>query len=185
MKHPRSGFTLIELLVVITIIGILAGLSFPAISGALNAAKKAEASAMVNQLKIALTSYQTEYGVWPSAFGTTDTTIDGGDIYTLLIGENTDDENPRQIVFMEFNSKALRSGTASYSNTTPPANPSDADTFVDPWHQEYKIRVDSNYDNMVEGGPDGDVNASILIWSTGKPNGSTPNSITSKFIKSW
>lgn len=182
MKHPRSGFTLIELLVVITIIGLLAALAFPAISAALNAAKKAEASAMVNQLKIALTSYRTEYGVWPSVFGTEDTTVNGGAIYALLIGQNVPDgANPRRTVFMEFNSKILRVS----GGTSPPDDLSTATTFVDPWNQEYQIRVDSDYDNVVSGGPDGDINASILVWSTGKRSGSTPNTNVSKFIKSW
>lgn len=165
MKHRRSGFTLIELLVVITIIGLLAGLSFPAIQGALNAAKKAEASAMVSQLKIALTSYQTEYGVWPSALqGTSDQEIDGGDIYDILIGnDNSNNDNPRRIVFMEFNSKSLRDASGNRVE-----DPSDATTFVDPWEEEYKIKVDSDYSNRVEGVEGSDINGSIAVWSTGK-----------------
>ncbi|MGF1678357.1 MAG: type II secretion system protein [Candidatus Methylacidiphilales bacterium] len=182
----NSGFTLIELLVVITIIGILAGLSFPAISGAINAAKKAEAGAMVSQIKIALTSYQTEYGRWPSMLaGATDQQIesDNAPFYELLIGRNdtTDNNNPRRIVFMEFNSKALR---ADATSKTPPADLSTANRFVDPWNQAYFIRVDSNYDNVITV-PGGDINASIAVWSTGKPNGAARETTVSKFVKSW
>jgi len=181
----NSGFTLIELLVVITIIGILAGLAFPAVTGALEAAKKTEASAMISQLKLAMTSYQTEYGVWPS--GATEATagFDAGTMFNILQGKDLPaGENPRQILFMEFNTKALRTGTAAYTNKTPPADPSTAKTFVDPWHQEYKIIVDADYNNQIAA-PGGTVNASIVIWSTGKPNGVTANTVESKFIKSW
>ena len=49
MKKLRChAFTLVELLVVVSIIGLLAGLAIPSISGALAKAKQADA---VNQLK--------------------------------------------------------------------------------------------------------------------------------------
>lgn len=181
----NSGFTLIELLVVITIIGILAGLAFPAITGALEAAKKAEANAMINQLKIAMTSYQTEYGVWPSPATEDASGFNAGALFKMLQGNDEPaGDNPRQIVFMEFSKKVMREGPASYTNKTPPADPSDATTFVDPWHQEYKMTVDADYNNQLDV-PGGTINASIAIWSTGKPSGSTANTDESKFIKSW
>jgi len=172
----HSAFTLIELLVVITIIGILAGLSFPAISGALNAAKKAEASAMVNQLKIAMTSYQTEYGVWPGSV-TSETAFDADDLYDLLIGEDDPaGDNPRQIVFMEFNSKSLR---ASASDTGPPADPASATLFVDPWNNSYQMALDTNYDNELTV-PSGSIRSSVAVWSAGKDgDDGTKDDITS------
>jgi prepilin-type N-terminal cleavage/methylation domain-containing protein len=176
----KSGFTLIELLVVITIIGILASLAFPAIQGALEAAKKAEANAMVNQLKIALTSYQTEYGVWPT--NATEVAFDAGDLFNLLKGQDDPvGDNPRRIVFMEFNSKALRDGTAGPSNKTPAVDPGTATTFVDPWHQEYQISIDEDYDNSITGPTGaGTINSSIIIWSLGKDG-----DFQSKDPKSW
>lgn len=174
----NSGFTLIELLVVITIIGILAGLAFPAIQGALEAAKKAEANAMVNQLKIAMTSYQTEYGVWPSS--ATESAFDAGTLFTLLNGNDTTD-NPRKIVFMEFNTKSLRTGAAGPTNKLPADPPSSATTFVDPWHNEYQMAVDTDYDNEITGpGSVGVVNSSVIIWSTGKDG-----TFDTKDPKSW
>jgi len=171
----NSGFTLVELLVVITIIAVLAGLSFPAISSALNVAKKAEANAMINQLKIALKSYQTEYGVWPSMFTGADAVIDSSDpeLYLILTGSDTsNNDNPRQISFMDFNTKVLRSGAPSTSNKTPPTPLDSANAFADPWNSVYYIQVDSDYNNRVvvdaTNGSGDTINSSIAIWSNGK-----------------
>jgi prepilin-type N-terminal cleavage/methylation domain-containing protein len=65
MKSTRvsshRAFTLIELLVVITIVAILAGLSFPAIGGALNKARETEKLSNLRQIYIASTLYSGEH----------------------------------------------------------------------------------------------------------------------------
>lgn len=181
----NSGFTLIELLVVITIIGILAGLAFPAVNGALEAAKKAEANAMVSQLKIAMTSYQTEYGVWPASISANTAVFNAGDLFDMLQGKGSGtalSDNPRRIVFMEFNSKALR---ASEGDRTPPAVPSQATIFVDPWNQQYQMQIDHDYNNEITGPGGGTINSSVIIWSTGKANSSGVYTFDTKDPKSW
>jgi prepilin-type N-terminal cleavage/methylation domain-containing protein len=179
IAHRRlRAFTLIELLVVITIIGILAGLAFPALNGAMNAAKKAEAATMVNQLRTGLTSYQTEYGTWPASV-TSEAVTDADELYETLIGlDSPTGNNPRRIVFMEFNAKSLR---VSASDKTPPADPSSATLFVDPWNNRYKMVIDTDYDNRITGLPAGaTINAATAIWSTGKST-----TLTSDDVVSW
>jgi len=195
-KHSR-GFTLIELLVVITIIGILAGLAFPAIAGALRAAKKAEASAMVNQLRVSLTAYQTEYGNWPTTtFPAAEPEVKSSDpnLYNLLRGRDAASQNPRLIVFMEFNAKILRSGTLSKTNASPPNPISGATAFVDPWSQPYSLKADSNYDNVIRVPSDTnglhnaeEINAGLAIWSKG-PQGDTWDGTADprkNYLRSW
>ena len=63
----RSGFTLIELLVVIAVIGILAGMIFPAVAYVRDKARKDECLNNLRQWGIALQGYLNEHrGVFPS-----------------------------------------------------------------------------------------------------------------------
>jgi len=63
LRHParKSGFTLIELLVVVSIIGLLAGLSLPAISKALAAAKQTACASNMRQIGIAMMAYAADH----------------------------------------------------------------------------------------------------------------------------
>ncbi len=69
MKHTarRSGFTLIELLIVIAVIGILAGMIFPAVGYVRDKAKKDECLNNLRQWGLALQGYLDEHrGIFPS-----------------------------------------------------------------------------------------------------------------------
>ena len=81
-----------EILVVISIIGLLAGLGFPAIQGAIASGRKAEVAAMAESIKTAINAYYAEYMTYPSNSGTTDLTF----MNQML------SNNPRQISFLEI-----------------------------------------------------------------------------------
>ena len=97
LKSPR-GFTLIELLVVIAIIVILMTLLFPAVQGALDAAKKAQAKNDVTQIAAAIVAFDVEYGRLPSANPAPQQLT--GELLGALTASN-DTLNPRKITFME------------------------------------------------------------------------------------
>jgi len=61
-SHLTSAFTLIELLVVISIIAILAGLLFPAVSRGLKSARSAACSSNLRQVGVGFTIYLDENG---------------------------------------------------------------------------------------------------------------------------
>lgn len=113
-RYPGGvrSFTLIEILVVISIIGLLAGIAVPAVGGALNAARKAKAMTMANQIRTAMVQFHTEYGFFPTN-GMNQQGIGGtGRALTeILIGTNSaTNDNPRQIVFLEVPAEFTMNG---------------------------------------------------------------------------
>lgn len=66
----RAGFTLIELLTVIAIIGILAGVLFPAIKGIRKKAQQSSATTAFTQWAGGITLYKQAYGYYPNLSGT-------------------------------------------------------------------------------------------------------------------
>ncbi|TWU60106.1 Type II secretion system protein G precursor [Rubripirellula tenax] len=66
--RKRAAFTLVEILTVIVIIGILAGISIPAITGALRNARNAAIRVEIEGMSQAIESYKLKYGDYPPDF---------------------------------------------------------------------------------------------------------------------
>ena len=134
-RREPEAFTLIELLVVIAIIAILAGLAFPAVQGALNSGKKAQARNDVAQLAAAIKAFQLEYGRLPSArTGSDEDPADHASIISALTSTNL---NPRGIIF--FEAKAAKQGKGGL----------DGAVYKDPWGSAYVFALDTSYDNRI------------------------------------
>lgn len=183
MKTPRSlpsssAFTLIELLVVISIIAILAGLTFSGIGTAMLAAKRVQARNDMSQIALGVTSYYTEYGKYPVVTGTIDSVAVYGagtqgnhqiiDVlrcttaWAATDSTSSPPQNPRQIQFLQ--PKVLTSGVTATTATKGCVNGSSGNWY-DPWGTQYIIFMDADYA--------GDIDPSLIFsdfTSTNKPS---------------
>jgi prepilin-type N-terminal cleavage/methylation domain-containing protein len=143
-----QAFTLIELLVVISIIAILASLAFPAIGGAMDSAKKAQAKNNAVQIANAVVAYETEYGKLP---GNGTTTVDSSLMNILTAADAAN--NSRAIVFLE--AQAWKKGKGGTNSSG----------YCDPWTATtpYSIALDTDYNNKVDVSKDGTASGSYSI----------------------
>jgi prepilin-type N-terminal cleavage/methylation domain-containing protein len=128
-----AAFTLIELLVVIAIIAILAGLAFPAVTGAIMSGKKSEVRSTANQIKLALSAYYAEYGTYPAVTNATP------QFMRAMMGATNEPTVPnrRGIRFLELTDK--------WTNADGIVTP---DRFL-PTPVAFNIIVDTNYDGII------------------------------------
>jgi prepilin-type N-terminal cleavage/methylation domain-containing protein len=130
LRSRANAFTLIELLIVISIIAILAGLAFPAVNGAIESGKKAQARNDVNQIASAIRNFKLEYKRLPTP----------GTEIPVILGENVDGQNPKNLVLLE----------PKNAKGDPPKGGYRDGEIYDPWGQSYEIILDDDYDNKIE-----------------------------------
>lgn len=169
-RAPASewrAFTLIELLVVISIIGILMAILFPAMKGALDAAKKVQAKNDVTQIATAVIAYETEYGKLPLP---NNTSVDSALINVLAGIDTNASNNPRAIVFLEV--QAARKGKSGTNGSG----------FVDPWSNTYNIAMDKDYSNSIKAGTNNQtLRKKVGVWN----NPGTNTSVSRRYVTSW
>jgi len=165
----RSAFTLIELLIVIAIIALLAGLAIPAVTGALQSGKKAQARNDVQQIAAAIKAFQLEYGRLPtSTVAANDgaeswySDTEAAELFNALTAKNSE-LNPRGVVFLEARSTQNNKGGLSSEGV-----------FYDPWGKSYGIKLDESYNGKLEyygsgGWGNANIMSSALVVSFG-PN---------------
>jgi prepilin-type N-terminal cleavage/methylation domain-containing protein len=189
-RSNRSAFTLVEMLVVIGIIAILAGILLPALGRAKRAAYENQARTELRSIETAVKAYFAQYGKFPAFNGQADvkyglnasgasdgSTRSNNELINVLrsvdaIGNTSHANNQRRIIFLEVPNKSLSSTAA----------------FNDPWGAEYRIVLDTDFNNecatqVTDFGNQGRIpSRNVAVWSRGA-DGSSANA--TNFIRSW
>lgn len=153
---------------VIAIIGVLMSLLFPAVQGALDAAKRAQAKNDVMQIATAIIAFDTEYGRLPGTVSTPQTV--SSNLLGALTGGDTN-LNPRKIIFLEVLN--FKRGKGGISNSI----------FVDPWAKPFYVALDGDYDNQVSVSTNGTTSASTTIMK--KVGVWNENANSRQQVRSW
>lgn len=204
----RSGFTLIELLTVIAIIGILAGIIIPTVSGVRNSAKKASTRAQFNQMISSMTLFKQEYGYYPK-FGTTDgkkifsnaadTQLMAGTLSGRKVDGSTADAgdlggNRKRLAFYSFGDKDISAAGIlqdAFENVEIGVAVDVAGTgFITQGAGAVRsVTTDRTFTPSTGSAttdiPTGGVRAGVIIYSAGNGNGSGSSVTSSNAVMSW
>jgi len=173
-KSQLVAFTLIELLTVIAIIAVLMGLLFPALSGAKEQARRADAGTAVRNIVNACKSYYNDYGKFPPVSAALDGNVNNSGIYsfgdTSAGGCKVDNSSLfdilRAINRGDNNNHALNKRQQKYfemGKAKDPKNPRggfcDGNEFqkyqgalMDPWGAQYCVVLDADDDGTIDMG---------------------------------
>jgi len=142
----QSGFTLIELLVVITIVAVLAAMSFAGVNSALKKARKTEGTVAATTLAGAVEKFYSEYNRLPELPENMQTDSGPGvQLLNILLGDDSsEEENPRQVVFLEVKEAKAKKGGIAYGS-----GGGSAEGMYDPFGNPFSVVINTNYEDIL------------------------------------
>jgi prepilin-type N-terminal cleavage/methylation domain-containing protein len=170
-RRSSSGFTLVELLVVISIIIVLAAMSFGAIGIATKRQKSVTTLNDINGLSSALDAFYNEYSRMPNIGSGDQITTEGesgAKLLTILLGKEDSSgemQNPRQLAFLSPRvTKNKKQGGLVYSSGN------QVEGMYDAWGRALNIKFDDDFDGEINDPvKQGDIvrQKKAIIWSFG------------------
>lgn len=147
-----GGFTLIELLVVITIVAVLAAMSFAGINAAIKKARSADAETSATAIKQAVERFEQEYNRLPEVQSSEVSTDQGPGVELLRVllaeeqGSGSDLQNKRKIRFLSGKETDTPRGGIYYGSG---AN-SSVQGMYDPFGNPYIVVLNDTYEDRLE-----------------------------------
>lgn len=176
-RRIPAAFTLIELLVVITILAILAGLTFPILSAVKEYQRKVQAKSDIMAITTAAESFYSEYGQYPVDYSmsTTDVICGADNNKVIDVLRNVKDG----VIGNPLNARGVPYLNPSVaSNQAMPMGGLQTSTGVwfDPWGSPYHIALDGDGDKQLNSQTPipnfytdvGPLQGGIIVWSYGK-----------------
>ena len=171
INNHCGGFTLIELITVITIILVLAGITYPAARGVMNKARKTAVQNSATSLKNAITTYQVDYRRFPVEEYGTDQQYDSSHlVMDVLLGAEDNKLNPRGTSYFKDKS-AKRNAEGEWASGVVLEADGSGELF-DAWGEYFRIFLDLDGNSRIEAPSwaPGEVTTlaeSVIIWSAG------------------
>lgn len=178
------------MLVVITIIGLLAAIIVPALTGGLRAAKRARAMGQIRDLDGAIRRFISEYGVPPRPKGVTirdkededadQEFFEDGQAEIIQILCNWDDDNwpggkrnKKQMVFLDLDPASFMDEDGKPCKTVDQMKVALINNYYqDPWGNPYGILLDLNLDDRIVGlyggTKENPIRAKVGVYSLGE-----------------
>jgi len=153
-RRAPSGFTLVELLVVISIIVVLAALSFGAAQTAIKKANTLKSKTTATAIASSVEQYYQEYSKLPTIGGASDEVRTEGEagieLLLVLLGKEDDTgtmQNPRKLPFLTVETgKNKNKGGLVYSNGGAGGQ---IEGLYDAWGQPFYIKMDTEYEDEI------------------------------------
>lgn len=169
-KNPNGAFTLVELLVVLSIVVILAGITFGVASGVQSTRMKSTAVGELTLLAQSIEQFRMDYGDFPVTMGPEANAIT---LSKSLLGWKTFLGSPARLVDKRLNRAEpapkpfISLSRIQYDGEMPESprkKPTDIQ-FIDPWGQPYvyAYKDSSKWDNF-----------GFVLFSKGEDGESTP-----------